>query len=218
MSPSSDMPTQSNGSLPLEIAAADASTEIFVLDGDLQMLGRGVGNLRMTLPPGIYKVKSRAGDETREQHVVLMDSGQRIELPPFAFVSPAPLAGTAAWQDEHAQTAAHYSTFVNFSKGSGSHLFVFAREFSRAVRDSARPLLNPAEGLSICSTDGTAIYDLAAPPAMGSAGVESWAALNIGLDPGVYVLRAKCPDGSRFDQVVTTSPGWQTQVFVLPRN
>src|SRR5262245_8759116 len=115
----------------MEIEAADLSTEIFVVDGGLQLVGKGVGKLTLTLPPGIYKVKSRTGDETREQHVGLTSPGLTLPLAPFEFLSPAPLRNTSATREYHMDAADKQSRTVHVTAGAGSYLFVFAREFTR---------------------------------------------------------------------------------------
>ncbi len=95
-------PSDTAGKARLDIRAADSSTELFVIAGDLQLVARGIGKLKTEpLDPGIYKIKARAGVETREQYVVLRDEDQSVSVPALTFASPAPLANTAKTHEYH---------------------------------------------------------------------------------------------------------------------
>ena len=59
------LPFNSTEGLTLQVFAAESMTEIFVVNGDLQLVARGTGSVTATpIPPGIYRIKSRIGAET----------------------------------------------------------------------------------------------------------------------------------------------------------
>src|SRR2546421_8413380 len=104
--------------LNLEVRCADSATEVFVIDGQFNLRDRGVGHLRTSLEPGIYKIKVRAGFETREQPVVLRDRDETIEIPRFEFASPAPLGQTSKTHEFQMAAAYDESRKVHLSAGS----------------------------------------------------------------------------------------------------
>lgn len=60
----------------LEVIAADAATELFVVDGDFNLVARGIGRQTFDLAPGIYKIKARAGIQ-QEEKLVMVRAGDR---------------------------------------------------------------------------------------------------------------------------------------------
>jgi hypothetical protein len=208
--------------LTLTIDAADMATEIFVIDGDMNLVERGMGRLvTKPLPPGIYKVKARAGSQTLEQHVVLQSPNQRLRLPRFQFASPAPLADTSQTHEYHMAAAERESRRTHAQIGNGSRLFLLAREWTPDTRGwtaDARAALKPrstqpARGLSLLREDGKELVDIAAAGVTDAAPTDPWSACNIVLDPGAYRLVLKTPERI-LEQTVVACRGWQTQVFL----
>src|SRR5262245_27072856 len=150
--------------LSLSIDAADMATEIFVIDGDMNLVARGVGRLvTKPLAPGIYKIKARAGSETHEQHVVLQSQNQVVSLPKFRIASPAPLADTSRTHEYHMAAAERESRRTHAQIGNGSWLFLLAREWTPDPRTSSKPRAkNPALGLSLVDESGNELVDIAA--------------------------------------------------------
>src|SRR5437870_1000680 len=86
----------------LFIRAPDAAAEVFVIDGRFRVTrdvrsgaaGRGVGELRVWLAPGLYKVKCRVGGTIYEKHIALEKGQDRLEVQihasdvPFAAAAP----------------------------------------------------------------------------------------------------------------------------------
>jgi hypothetical protein len=216
-------PSDGAARLTLDIRAADSGTEIFVVDGGLQLADRGIGHLvTKPLDPGIYKIKSRAGVETREQYVALSKPGQSLILPPFAFASPAPLADTSKTHEYHVAGAQSGSRTVHVQAGSGSAIFVFSREWtaSSSLDPSRRaaPRANPAAGLWLLDAGGATVADLGAHARVDSSVPDPFAACNVAVDPGVYRLAVDVPGGARLEETVVACAGWQTQMFFLQRN
>jgi hypothetical protein len=214
-------PSDADGKLTLDIRASDSGTEIFVVDGDLQLVDRGIGRLvTKPLDPGIYKIKARAGVETREQYVVLSGPGQTVILPQFAFASPAPLAGTSKTHEYHVDGAVSESQHVHVQAGTGSTIFVFSREWTASL-DPARqspPRENPAAGLWLLDADGATVADLGTHARVRGDVPDPFAGCTVAVDPGAYRLAVDVPGGGRLEETVVACGGWQTQVFLLQRN
>jgi hypothetical protein len=210
---SASEPTQR---LNLEVVCADSATEVFVIDGEFNLKDRGIGYLKTALEPGIYKVKVRAGFETQEQSVILRGQDQVVRIPPFSFVSPAPLSETSRTHEFHIAAAYDESRKVHVSDGHGSSIFIFVRDWTSdtppAQTESAYP--NPAEGLSLHDLDGNEIADLTRD-GNRSDRWEPWAGCNVELNPGCYLLNLKTTGGKVLEQTIVAAPGWQTQVFLL---
>ncbi|MGA2609192.1 MAG: hypothetical protein ABSH01_17255 [Terriglobia bacterium] len=204
----------------LQVRAADSETEIFIIDGQFHLRDRGVGSLDTQLEPGIYKLKASTGGVTQEQHVVLRDKEVSLNLPPLAFASPAPLNETSKTHEYHMGAAERESRKIHLSAGSGSWIFVFARDLTSTRR--APVSWNPAMGLSLRDELGNLLADVNST-GTSDLSQDPWAACNVEVDPGTYRLRLELPPHQddpkpvSLEQTIVASPGWQTQVFLLQR-
>ena len=204
------------GLIPMTITAEDKAAEIFVLDGNLNMAARGIGTLRTELPEGIYKIKLRAGADTREDLVVHRAPRTDKQYPLLRFSSPAPLAFTLEGSPDHAEAAKRESHVVHVHRGAGSSIFVFARDWVSGQGPGPSGL-NPAEDLHLESSAGGLLVDLETQSIRQDGVGGPWAACTIELDPGPYRLSVRLSNGEVFVQSIVASPGWQTQVFMLQR-
>ncbi|MGH8065959.1 MAG: hypothetical protein ACRERE_12165 [Candidatus Entotheonellia bacterium] len=197
---------------------ADTATEIFVIDGQFNLASRGRGRLETQLDPGIYTVKCRAGEQLWEQHVILRDRDEQVVIPPFNFVSSAPLVDTAQTHEYHMAAAEAQSRVIHVAAGQGSWIFVFVRDWtaSRGKGTRAERVANPARGLSLRDARGKVVADLATS-STSNPDRDPWAACNVQVNPGLYRLSLQRPAGSRLEQMVVASPGWQTQIFLMQR-
>ena len=213
-------PFDNSQKLTLKILASDSETEIFVINGDLQLVDRGIG--RMTtkaLDPGIYKIKTRTGFETCEEYVVLREAGQEVVLQPFPFASAAPLADTSKTHEYHVSAAQDESKCVHHRAGHGSFIFVFSREWTGLQKCRDGPFsINPATGLSIHDGDGNTVVSLESASRVETRASDPWAACNVEVDPGIYRLELALPSGACLEQTLVACPGWQTQIFLLQRD
>ena len=216
------LPSDRSAGLTLQISAPDPMTELFVVNADLQLVDRGVGRLTTKpLPPGIYRVKSRIGEETREQYVALSQPGQTLTLPPFNFASSTVLDNTSKTHEYQMGGAYRESRRVHLTRGKGSAIFVFARDWT-GPGSSARPLPSPesaAAGLSLLDSNGRLIADLGTDASVvNELNGDRYSACNIALNPGPYRLAVDLPNGTRLEQSLIACQGWQTQAFLLRRD
>ena len=201
----------------LTVTTGDVATEIFLVDGRLHVVAQAGGELQGDFDPGIYLIKIRAGEATREEYVTLTP-GEAVTkaFPRLAFASSAPLADTALSNQQHREVAVAQSRQPHVRTGSGSEICVVVRDSVPSDQPVAEAGTHPGQGLTLLSASGATLVDL---------GTQSWtdssagsiAVCNVELDPGIYKLSLGTPDGGRLEQVVVASPGWQTQVFLLQR-
>jgi hypothetical protein len=206
----------------LQVKTEDNAAEVFVVNSQFQLAGRGLGRLNsFLLDPGIYKLKVRTGLETREEHVVLREGDGTVErsFPHLAFSSPVPLFNTAKTHEFHIHAAETAVSKVHVKAGEGSWIFVFARDWTERVRADFKPQLHPhpARGLTLTGIDGKTVADLAVQ-SESNLDWEPWAACNVEVDPGAYRLSLETPSGDTIEQLVVASSAWQTQIFLLQRD
>jgi hypothetical protein len=202
--------------IPMTITAKEKAAEIFVLDGNLNMAARGIGTVQTELPEGIYKIKLRAGVDTHEDLVVHRLPRTDKQYPLLHFSSPAPLTFTRKSSPDHAEAAKRESRAVHVDRGSGSSIFVFARDWLHGQGPS--PVgLNPAEDLHLENSAGDLLVDLETQAIRQDGVGGPWAACTIELDPGLYRLSVRLSNGEVFVQSIVASPGWQTEAFMLQR-
>lgn len=208
--------------ISLKVAAEGPGTEIFLLDDQSRQMARAVGSLRTRQPPGVYKIRFRAGYATREQIILLLDTPVEVNCQPLAFFSPVPLEGTAGYVESHAKAAEKLSRGAKpVVAGEGARIFFFARDCGGAAEAGSpgvQPLTveNPADGLSLKSVAGKTLVDLAQKSEV-EGGKEPWAFCAVEVAPGPYVLSLKTPDGKVLEQTVYAPRGWHAQVFLTQR-
>ena len=92
-----------NDTVPVEILSADGASELAVVNGAFNLIGRGIGKLNLDLPRGIYQVRQSIGTAvTTSNFEVPIDHPQSdpmtITLDPIVFSTPAPIAGTKTFR------------------------------------------------------------------------------------------------------------------------
>ena len=202
-------PRQSSEELvELDVRAADVATEIFVIDAQFRRIAQGVGRVNKKVAPGIYKVRYRTGEKLHDELVEVAPSNEphRVRGDPLMFRSAVPIEHTETSRTGHAKAAERISLSRPTSLGSGSQLFVFCRDTERS--DSHEPWT----GVGIHQMDGERLIDIS------EGDTESelrYGGVQVELDPGTYRLRVETGRVGDYEMFVTTSGGWQTQVFIL---
>lgn len=197
--------------IPLSVHADSPATEIFVIDHTLQRRAAGLGTLETELAPGYYKIRFRAAGSYQEKLVELSEATGPVTVhgETVDYRSSVPIMNTSTSRETHAYPAEQLSHRVHRHLGSGSGLFVFARDLMPdGPRDAWR-------GVSVHHLDGTPLADLAD----GDSDEEhAFAGLGLELDPGTYRLRVDTEGYGVYEMFLVTCPGWQTQVFGLAEN
>ena len=170
----------------LEVVAADAATELYVIDGDYNLLDRGIGAKVFDVTPGLYKIKARAGMQQEERLVIVHDD-EKVEIAPLEFLSPVPLANTAGTTQEQIAAAEHVTTHVDARFGAGSSIAILMMGTKNKTR--------------LRRMDGSELAEV--PEAFHAV-----------VDPGGYRLALELADGRLIEQTLVAAPGWQTRVFI----
>lgn len=212
-----DKPTEQPKQVHLHVEGSDPEMEIFLIDGQFQLVARSVGRLDVDVEPGIYKIKCRTGAVTNEQFVIVQDDPITMALPRLQFASPAPLGETSKTHEYQMQAAAMQSKFAHVTSGQGSWIFVFVRDWTAKGTSSRKQ--NPAKGLFLEDENGNLVADLGLASVSDISG-DPWAACNVAVNPGIYRLRLEFTPvegqtDSGLEQAIVASPDWQTQVFLL---
>jgi len=140
-----------------------------------------------------------------------------VSLPPFAFVSAAPLSGTAKTHEYHIAAASSLCGKTQVKQGDGSSIFVFSREWRDSRRSTTTDrLANPAAGLLLRDTNNAVVVDLEHKSFVDNQVGDPYAACNVEVNPGIYRLTLRAGADLAVSQTIVASPGWQTQVFLLP--
>jgi hypothetical protein len=197
----------------LDVAPAEPSAEIFVVDESFNLVDRGIDRLSATLPFGIYKVRIRSGRRLSEQ-IYLLDPGTAAAVAPALprFSSPAPLSGTAATHEYHEEALAEAALRLDLDRGTGGGILIMARQWR--PDDSAPAGFEPWAGVRLVNARGRTVADLSRHGIRDGSG-DSWATLSIGLDPGTYFLRIAEDGGRESEQSVVVSAGWRTDLHLL---
>lgn len=197
--------------------AGDPTTEIFIIGPYFDLVAKGLGHLQVKLPPGIYKVQFMAGSLIKEVYVTLKPDSNPLVIPPPAlpFSTPAPIINTRTTHEYHEANAHRLSLVTHRMIGVGSQLFLFVRDLDKQGWD------DPATALTLHDLAGNLLVDFSKDGEREIAHPEDdhWAGCTIDLNPGSYRLRVQTDTKSvgTLEQIVVTSPGWQTQVFLLRR-
>ncbi len=205
--------------LPLRILAADEGTEIFLVDAAFQRLASALGELRAEVEPGIYKARFRSGDTMADQLVEVpprLPPGQSeilVRGEPLHFASALPLPDTRTSHEYHQAAWSHAWDPPDLSLGSGSLLFVLARDAEKRPGEWSNHV--PWQGLTLCDLDGRVLLDFAEAPRRDAD--LAYASAGIQVDPGTYVLRVDTELNGILEMPLVASPDWQTQVALRSR-
>lgn len=199
----------------LTATAADSAAEVFVINSDLELVDRGIGTVTTEQLPGVYKIKVRAGQATREELVVLKKKSVLKEVGHLQIPSAVPLEQTGQSHEYHQAAVIKESATTGIKLGTGASIFVFARDWNPNEQSRVSGH-HPAKGLSLRSTDGTVLVDLEMQ-SRNDLTHDPWAACNIDVKPGTYLLAVQVTTGEIFEMTLFALPGWRLQVFLLQR-
>lgn len=204
------MKRRSHSENPVELAilAPDASTEVFVIDAGFRRIASGLGELRLAVAPGLYKVRFRSGNTMSDELVEVPPGVPEVVVrpPAVAFRSAAPIERTEWMWERHSAPAAAASRHVHLRAGAGAEVFVCVRDCGR--RGPGEPWrqvsLHDAAGSLIAELDHG---ELDRRHRLG--------AMNVAVDPGLYRLRVETRPLGTYELFLVACPGWQTQVFAM---
>lgn len=196
----------------LTVTVADPTAEISIIDGNLNRVARSVGHFEQNLSPGIYKVQVQVGPSIDEQ-LVSLDQSRDLQFTAPEIPSPVPLESSSRSHEYQRALAVAAAANPIDHFGSGSSIFVFAREWTKSSTGTDD---NPAQNLSLLKEDGTPLVKIAdrADVHLQEDPSAGWRA---DLSPGAYRLLLELPDGTGYERSLYAAPGFQTQLFLLTR-
>jgi Caspase domain len=162
-----DVPLHEATTVKLTVTAADAATELYVVDGDFNLVARGIGTETFQVAPGIYKIKARAALQQEERLVVVSDDA-KVEFAPLELASPVPLANTAGTTDEQIASAqrvvaqvGHGASIAVIRAGAAKKLRLLRSDGSEVaeIGDSVHVALEPDGYRLTAELDGGRIVE-----------------------------------------------------------
>lgn len=205
-----------SGKVQLIARAQDNAAEVFVINSNLDMVARGIGTVTTRQPPGIYKIKVRAGQATKEELVALEKGRVEKSIGHLGIPSAVPLENTGQSHEYHQEAVVRESAKPWLKLGKGASIFVFARDWNPSDRPRSTGH-HPATGLTLRSADGAVLVDLK-KRSRTNLKADPWAACNIEINPGAYLLAVEVATGEIFEMTLIAVEGWRTQVFLLQRD
>jgi len=203
------------GKVHLVVAADTPFTEIFIIDGQFRRVGKGLGNLEIDLPPGLYNVKFKSGSLIKQIPAILEQGNAEkvIRAPTMKFSSPAPFNDTLVTHEYHCEPAEELSRQVHANKSSGSQIFIFTRDL-----ETKEPT-DTMKGLSLHELSGRLLIDFSGIGKTGSKwvmkeGMNPWGGYTVSVTPGIYRLRVYISESQSLEQTIVACGGWQTQIFL----
>lgn len=123
------MSAPSKTKVPLTVIAADAATEIFLVDAHLSRQDKAVGELRTAVAPGLYKLRFRSAQTQIDRLIEIPPKGvPPIEASPVPFITATPLDDTADVNPAHQQIVRETTRNpAQRTLGAGSKLCLFVR-------------------------------------------------------------------------------------------
>jgi hypothetical protein len=195
--------------IEITVQAPDRGTEIFMVDSGLHRIASGVGIIKKSVSPGIYKVRFRSGESQMDKLIEVKSNMESLKIdgPSVQFSSAAPIDETSTDLEYHKKAAREISLSAAHGRpGRGSELFVFVRNLLPNASTE------PWEGLSIHKIDG----ELLAKLSDGLCNTkEQCGGLNIEVDPGLYRIRVETGKLGTYEMFAVALSGWQTQYFAL---
>lgn len=193
------------------------AAEIFVIDCGFSLVDASLARLSAPLPFGLYKIKTRIGDATSED-VILLD--RDISLPDGinslqakqAAVMPIPDTATSHESHGAGRQAAIAAANELDLLPTETCFLLMARAFS--ARGTTAPGLTPWGGVRLDDVEGNVVVDLERDGTLEADG-DAFAFAVKGLVPGCYFLRQTLEGGRNVEQSVILCAGWRTEVYIL---
>jgi len=217
----------SDSNVVLDVSVSDQSSEVLVIDSSFHVLARGIYQVHLTVPPGIYRAKALAGDQQREQLFSVEpnepNNHKTVVLPPVKFSSPIPLQQPSASHDIHQGDVLHAISVREMADlGQGAEVVIFLRDPSRSYLDySVEQKVSYArnfKGFILSTLDGITSQPL---ETIGTLAAEyGYLLAGATITPGTYVLSRPLSGNERLCLPLVIPQGWSVQVFVsmLPDN
>lgn len=206
----------SSSDRPVFIQAADGCSELYLVNDRFEVIASGVGRLFAQVPPGLYKVRQRIGDNERSQVVEVerSDGPMYVALAALSFASPIPLEGTNTSR-EFQQAALGQTSATAVGKGTG-RISILVRdsrwEMGGNNNDRGEFLIGEVSRLTLESLDGTFGKPL---QQLGQVDIaRGFFRASINVAPGHYVLTQSASEGMQHCLPLEVRAAWVPQLFL----
>lgn len=203
------MPTSSSDPR-ITLQALDPYTELTVVDAGFRTVAYGVGSLDVTVAPGVYELRYRAGPAAQERLVVLGPgdaiADRRVEV---GLPTAAPVAFSGTSREFHQHTTWLRSSALGDAESAG--VVVMIRDLAGGER---LPLDHAAVSATVVAdAHGAPLHPTSA---WKFDDREDLATLTLPCQPGGLVLRTPGTDAGSgaVEQSLWLGEGWQALVFV----
>lgn len=211
----------SNSEILLTVVADGQVAEIFVVDGHFTVVGRGLGIVEISVPPGIYRAKARVGTQQSEKLFWVEPNPplnrMTVKLDEVKFPSAIPLEGTSTTHEYH-QSALNQILTERVNLGSGAGLIILIRDPSTVYfqLDPAGLDCYAANFHDFILSDWEGINEHPLEQLGKVEAGQGYLVLNASIAPGTYALSrptGKKMTGRQFLPLVVPA-GWTLQVYI----
>ena len=204
----------------LAIDPGELSTEIFVIDQRLSLVDRDAGRLSVSLPFGLFKIKTRLGRGI-SQRVIMLDR-DTFSMAPASVTRPlssvVPLPGTTSSLAEHTfargQALNDSRRQAAGARNDDAALMLMVRAYS--APDTTLRQSEPWRDVTIVDAKGAVVFDGASEMDVHRES-DPYAVGGRTLPAGSYFLRHQLADGTALEQSLLLRKGWRLEVYLLRR-
>jgi len=212
----------SDSDILLDVFVADQSSEVIVIDSDFRVLARGIHNVQLKVPPGIYRGKVLVGDQQSEK-LFSVESNEpnnhkSVQLAPLVFSSPIPLKQTSTSREFHLSAICDAATSggMTANLGQGATVVIFLRDpslvYFNYTADQMSSYSKNFEGFVLSKFDGGEPYHL---DSIGRLVADrGYLIASVSVTPGTYALSRVSSGAERIYLPLVVPAGWSLQVFV----
>ena len=212
-------PSKGDELFQFNVASADPTAEIFIIDSRFSLVDYGLGTLSTPLPPGVFKVKVRIGNAIN-QRVVLLDQDTHFvdnAVAPQLLATTVPLPQTAATHEFHEEARRLAMDTASMLAPAPGQAVIMAMVRTFSSKDNpVGGVTPPWKGVSVVDAMGRMVFDMEANGERNE-GPDAFAFFSIIVEPGSYFLRQRLEGGVAIEQSVIACTGWRTEVYVLRR-
>ncbi len=201
--------------ISITIRCPNPFAELFLVRSDYSLVARGVGQLRATVQPGVFKVKTRVG-RTETEALRLFERDETLDVADPEPASSIPLDKTSKTHEYHMGAATRATLLPTASYGAGAEIFLMARRWTSHGAVAPPGSWKVPAAMTLLDAQRNVVVDFGAAATLDpDPSHEPSATCTVAVAPGPYILRTRLRSGVFAEQTVYASRGWQIRLFVL---
>jgi len=201
------------GPVSVELQCDFPGAEVLLVNGQQQLVARGVQQLKVSVLPGVYTARVLIGEALRDERIVVRpDKPFSRDLAPPPVSSAIPLTGSAKSHEYHqdAVRSAEAAETVIHADGD-SRVFVVLREWTSEGSGQRQSGLAPT--LMLWAADGSDLHSFHTDVAEGGSRDRA-TAQGVRVLDGFYRLACSIGDAV-IEMPAYALPNWHTQIYLL---